>query len=240
MDCRDELGIVNSGWQICPVGESDRHNRVETAVKPWLQIPNLSLADAIVWKPVFLGAMLFRRVWLEKVDGFNTALEQTPDVDLFLRLAAVGCPAAWVEQVTVKYRQHENNASKNALLQAQELNQITANFFARPTISPELKILEARSRYQSLVWSAWRLHQTGYLPEMRNYLQESQVYSDRYPTELPLDWITSFENYSAEYGLEFDVKALIASREWQGLLHGLMAVDIVSGCFAPRRRNAKA
>lgn len=218
MDCRDELGIVNSGWQICSVTDSDRQSQAETAVRPWEQIPELSSANLIVWKPVFLGAMLFRRTWLERAGGFNTTLEQTPDVDLVLRLAAIDCPAAWVEQVTVKYRQHEHNASKNTLLQAQELNQITANFFARPNLTPELKTLEVRSRYQSLIWSSWRLYQTGNLPAMQHYLQESQAYSSRYPTELPLDWLASFENYSAEYGLKFDAPALIATREWQTLL----------------------
>ena len=217
MDRSDDLGIVNSGWQICTMEKIDFHRQVETAVKPWSRIPDLSPANLIVWKPVFLGAMLFRRTWLEKIGGFDRTLEQTPDVDLVLRLAAIGCPAAWVEQITVKYRQHAANASKNTLLQTQELNQITANFFARP-IPPELKTLEGRSRYQSLIWSAWRLHQTRYLPEMGDCLRKSQFYSNRYPTELPLDWIASFKNYSAEYGSKFDVKTLIASEEWQSLL----------------------
>lgn len=224
LDEKDDLGMVNSGWQIYredSLGDrqAERQAEPEAAVKPWQQIPQLTATNLIIWKPVFLGAMLFRRNWLERARGFNTTLEQTPDVDLVMRLAKIGCPAAWVEQVTVKYRQHETNASHDALRQAQELNQITADFFTQSNLAPEIKTLEAQSRYQSLIWGAWRLNQTGYLTEMSNYLRESQTYSDQYPTRIPLDWLESFKNYSAEYGQQFDASTLISSREWQTLVH---------------------
>lgn len=207
------LGMVNSGWQI-----SDRHGTVKAAVEPWQQIPQLNLADLIIWKPVFLGAMLFNRSWLERTTGFNPSLQQTPDVDLVIRLAALGCTAAWVKQTTVIYRQHEANASKNTLLQAQELDLILEQFFAQANLSPEVKNLEADSRYQSLVWSAWRLQQTGHLAAMSNYLAQSWQYSQKYPTEIILHWIESFKNYCAEYGAELDVIELTTSEEWQALL----------------------
>ena len=213
LDQNPALGIVNSGWQIV-----NEQGEVQAAVKPWQQIPNLNLADLIIWKPVFLGAMLFRRSWLDRSSGFDTTLEQTPDVDLVLKLAMMGCPAAWVKQTTVKYRQHQDNASKNTLLQAQELEQILERFFTQSNLPLEVKTLESESRYQSLIWSAWRLHQTGYLTQMSNYLYKSWFYSHKYPTEIILNWLKSFKNYSSEYGIEFDVVALISSLEWQNLI----------------------
>lgn len=207
------LGIVNSGWQI-----SDQRGIIQAAVEPWKQIPELTAANLIIWKPIFLGAMLFRRSWLDRVSGFDTTLEQTPDVDLVLRLAMKGCPAAWVKQTTVQYRQHQANASNNTLLQTQELNQITASFFAQSDLSAELKALEGESCYQSLVWSAWRLYQTGYLADMSHYLDQSQIYSQKYPTELVLSWIESFQNYSAEYGRNSNIFDLTSSTEWQHLI----------------------
>jgi glycosyltransferase involved in cell wall biosynthesis len=206
------LGIANSGWQIV-----DQQGQVKAAVEPWEKIPQLNLADLIIWKPVFLGAMLFRHSWLKRSGGFDTTLEQTPDVDLVLRLAAVGCAAAWVEQTTVKYRQHEANASNNTILQARELDQILARFFTQDNLSPEVKTLAQESRYQSLIWSAWRLHQTGYLTEMSDYLYQSQSYS-QYPTATILNWIEAFKNYSAEYGKQFDVASFTSSLEWQTLM----------------------
>ena len=215
LDRDSTLGIVNSGWQIC---DRDRLTSEGAKIEPWQHIPNLTPTDLIIWKPVFLGAMMFRRIWLERIGGFDINLEQTPDVDLVLRLAKIDCPAAWVKQITVLYRQHETNASNNALLQAQELNQITASFFAQSSLDPEIKNLEAQSRYQSLIWGAWRLCQTGHLQEMSNYLSESQTYTQHYPTEIPLKWLESFQNYSAEYGDQFDVNSLITSNEWQSLI----------------------
>jgi hypothetical protein len=209
-----DLGMIDSGWQIV-----DERGIVKAAVQPWQQIPSLNCANLLIWKPVFLGAMLFRRSWLERVGGFDTTLEQTPDVDLVMRLAAIGCPAAWVESTTVKYRQHEANASKNTLLQTQELNQITAKFFEQPNLPPEVKALERRSRYQSLIWSAWRLHQTGYLGQMSDCLERSQFYSPKYPTETILSWIEAFRDYYAEYGEQFDANNLIASSQWQSLVN---------------------
>ena len=214
LDRDSALGMINSGWQIV-----DERGKLKAAVQPWQQIPHLTQANLLIWKPVFLGAMLFRRTWLERSKGFDTSLSQTPDVDLVMRLAAIGCPAAWVEQTTVQYRQHDANASKNTLLQARELNAITARFFTRSNLSPKLKTLEAESRYQSSIWSAWRLHQTEHLSEMSSYLYESQSYSQKYPTEMILSWIQSFKDYSAEYGNEFDVAALTASSQWQSLIH---------------------
>jgi len=213
LEQNSSLGMVNSGWEIV-----DQQGEFQSAVQPWQQIPDLNLANLIIWKPVFLGAMLFRRSWLERSPGFNPALEQTPDVDLVLRLAAMGCTATWVEKTTVKYRQHEENASNNTFLQAQELDQIVTSFFNQSDLSPSIQALATESRYQTLIWSAWRLHQTGYLKEMQAYLYKSWSFSQEYPTKTILSWIEAFKDYSAEYGQEFNVFSLTSSREWQDLM----------------------
>lgn len=213
LDKDSSIGIVNSGWQIV-----DRDGKLKAAVEPWLQIPQLNFKELIIWKPVFLGAMLFRRSWLQRTSGFDTTLEQTPDVDLVLRLAALGCTAVWVKKTTVKYRQHEANASKNILLQARELDRILERFFAQPNLSKKVKNLEADSRYQSLVWSAWRFQQTQNFEQMREYLSKSWSFSQKYPTEIILNWIELFKTYSAEYGTKLDIITLTSSPQWQSLI----------------------
>lgn len=213
MESQPDLGLVNSGWNI--VNES---GETLSTVKPWCNLPKLNPASLIVWKPVFLGAMLFRQSWLQNVGGFNPQLSQTPDVELVLRLAAMGCHGDWVERATVGYRQHDRNASKNTLLQTQELNQMLEEFFARSDISSDIKALAAQSRYQSLVWSAWRLYTSGHLSQMSNCLARSRAFSDRYPTELILHWIESFKQYAIEYGQTIDIDALCNSSQWQQLV----------------------
>jgi glycosyltransferase involved in cell wall biosynthesis len=216
MERQPNLGLVNSGWDIV-----DREGKILSKVQPWQNLPRLNPAAIIVWKPVFLGAMLFRHSWLQKIAGFNTKLEQTPDVELVLRLAEIGCQGDWVKQSTVGYRQHDRNASQNTILQAQELNQITEKFFSQLNITPDLKALEAESRYQSLVWSAWRLYYTGNLTEMSYYLAQSVAYTNKYTTEVVMDWIESFKKYTAEYGKAIDINILCNSPEWQKLVKKL-------------------
>jgi glycosyltransferase involved in cell wall biosynthesis len=213
LESKSSLSLVNSGWQIV-----DEEGKVLAAVEPWQKLPILDLAGLIVWKPVFLGAMLFRRSWLEHCGGFDLSWQQTPDVDLVMRLALLGGQADWVKQATVCYRQHQSNASRNAIFQAQELDAMLGQFFGQSDLLPIVKELEHPSRYQSLVWSAWRLYHNGYLAEMANYLAKSLIYSHRYRTQTVLHWIESFKNYAAEYGSQIDVYSLSNSEEWKKLI----------------------
>jgi hypothetical protein len=218
MEKKPHLGLVNSGWDLV-----NREGKILSTVQPWQKLPRLNPAAIIVWKPVFLGAMLFRHSWLQKTAGFNPQLEQTPDVELVLSLAAIGCQGDWIEHSTVGYRQHDRNASQNTILQAQELNQVLERFFSQSSITPEIKALEAESRYQSLVWSAWRLYHTGNLTEMSYYLAQSVAYINysKYTTEIIMNWITSFTKYAAEYGTKVDLNTLCNSAPWQKLVNRL-------------------
>jgi glycosyltransferase involved in cell wall biosynthesis len=215
LDRQPELGFVNSGWQIV-----NQQGEGITAVEPWHQLPKLNAAGIIVWKPVFLGAMLFRRDWLKRTGGFDRQLVQTPDVDLVMRLALLGAKGEWVDRVTVCYRQHSSNASLNSIQQAQELEHLLARFFQDNSITNEIKQLEDRSRYQSLVWSAWRLYHTADFEGMNHYLEKSLQYKEWSQTsvEIIFHWLESFKNYSAEYGYELDIYALTNLREWKNLM----------------------
>lgn len=81
--------IVHGGWQIV-----DASARVMSCVEPWHGLPVLDVAAWLLWKPVFLGAMLLRRDWLERVGGFDCRFRQASDVDLVLRLVRMGFPCA--------------------------------------------------------------------------------------------------------------------------------------------------
>lgn len=221
VDCLQEhqVGIIHSGWQIV-----DANGKILSAVKPWQGLPTLDLTAWIGWKPVFLGAMLFQRNWLTRVGGFNEQWQQTGDVDLMLRLAAMGCPAAWVQQATVNYRQHPANTSRNVLEQIRELASVLDQFFGQTNLPQSVRDLEQMSRYQSWVWSAWRAYQSGLGSEMATCLKKSLNYTNKPFTAAMCDWIEQFKLYSAEYGSPLDIAALAQSAEWQtvmqtGLLH---------------------
>lgn len=214
---QSSIGIVHSGWQI--VNEkADSISNIEL----WHSLPDLDLADWFLWKPVFLGAMLFRRDWLEFAGGFNCRYHQAPDVDVVLRLAVMGCKAAWVRQTTVCYRQHEANASRNTPLQVRECQTVFDRLFTRSNLPDEIRALEHQARYNNLVWSAWRLYFTGHWAEMTIYLEKSLSNTPYSRTETVLNWIEYFQKYSQEYGHEFAADSLSQSQEWQTLMANLL------------------
>lgn len=208
-----EAGIVHSGWQrISATGE------VLMQVEPWKQIPTLDLDSWLRWKPVLPSAMLFRRVWLDRVGGFDPRFPPAEDTDLVLRLAHQGCRSIWLPQVTVCYRQHEDSAMHQGLPQARSLAAVIDHFFAQPDVPKSIRSLEPQIRHNTLVWIAWYLHHTGHAAEMTRTLQQAWQYSPYLPVETIVNWADSFATYSRNWGKPIDAEALATSAEWQTLM----------------------
>jgi glycosyltransferase involved in cell wall biosynthesis len=211
------LGIVNSGWQ--------RVNELGKAIvniEPWHKASELDLRAWLQWKPVLPSAMMFSRQWLERAGGFDNRFTQSSDVDMVLRLALMGCEAAWVPQITVCYRQHQCNTMNNSIEQAESIYAVIDNFFARPDLPTQICLLEKNVRYQTLVWVAWYLYCTGYLPEMKRYLEQSLNYTPYSRTKTISDWLKNFSIYAIENGYIFDVRVITNSPEWQQLISVLI------------------
>lgn len=216
-DTKPELGIVNSGWQ--------RVNELGKAivnVEPWHKASELNLRAWLQWKPVLPSAIMFSRQWLERAGGFDSRFTQSSDVDMVLRLALMGCEAKWVPQVTACYRQHQCNTMKNSIEQAESIHAVIDNFFALPDLPSQISLLEKDVRYQTLVWIAWYLYCTGYLPEMKGYLEQSLSYTPYSPTKTISNWLRNFSIYSIEHGFIFDVRLLTNSQKWQQLISALI------------------
>jgi len=212
-----ELGIVHSGWR-----RVDSRGEPLGDIEPWQKAPNLDLEEWIRWKPILLSAMMFRREWLEQAGGLDTRFQQVCDLDLALRLTLMGCQSAWLHQITVCYREHDRNESRKTPLQAQESWTLLDKFFALPQIPESIHKLENHYRYYTLVWSAWRLYDTGYISEMVPYLEKSLSYTPYSLTKTVSDWLKSFMRYTSEYGCELDVFSLSNSQEWQQVMNCLL------------------
>lgn len=211
------LGIVHSGWQrISAKGD------LITIVEPWHQVPQLTLESWLRWKPVLPSAMLFRRDWLEKAGGFDPQFPPAEDTELVLRLAAMGCEAEWLRQVTVSYRQHADSAMHKGLPQARSLAAVIDQFFRRTDLPDSIRLQERQIRYNTLVWIAWYLHYTHHFAEMADYLQRSWQYAPYPPIETLIHWADSFTAFSQSWGTEFDAEALASTPEWQTLMQWMM------------------
>jgi len=207
------LGIVHSGWQ-----RVNAQGELLMAVEPWKQVPHLNLESWLRWKPVLPSAMLFRRDWLVRSGGFDPQFPPAEDTELVLRLARLGCEAAWLKQITVAYRQHEASAMHKGLPQARSLAAVIDHFFAQPHLPETIRWLEPQVRYNTLIWIAWYLHYTGHRAEMAEYLRRSRAYSAHSWVEAIVHWADSFTAFSKNWGSEFDAIELARSAEWQALM----------------------
>jgi glycosyltransferase involved in cell wall biosynthesis len=211
-DADPELGIVHSGWQRV----NDQGTPLLT-VEPWHTVPQLTLETWLRWKPILPSAMMIRRDWLERSGGFDPRFPPAEDTELILRLALMGCRAAWLRQVTVYYRQHDKSAMYKGLPQARSLAAVIEHFFNQPNLPPSIQLLEARTRYNTLVWIAWYLYQTGHISEMAEHLRQAWAYRSQSPIQTVVHWADSFAEFSKAVGATFNISALVQSPEWQQL-----------------------
>ena len=212
-----EVGIVHSGWRLV-----DAQGNKLSDSEPWRDLPVLNAAGWIRRMPVLFSAMIFRREWLERVNGLSSQFQQACDVDLIQRLVLAGCQSVWFPQITVLYRQHDRNDSLNTLVQAEECWSVLKQFFGRSDIPPEIRKVERESKYYTAVWIAWRLYYTGHLERSMEYLEKSLSYTPFVKTETILHWVNSFADYSDSYGRESDC-AYSDSIEWEILLQSVLS-----------------
>lgn len=217
------LGSVHTGWRLVnQKGEKIRD------VEPWHTIPELTLEAWICWKPIRTSALMIRHDWLEKAGGFDVNLRQSHDVDLALRLAVMGCTAAWLRRITACYRLHETNTTGNGIKQAKYLQAVLDKFFSRPDLSPHIRKLEPEIRYSTLVWIAWYQYYTGTPAEMTRYLHQSLAYTHNFPTETISNWLEHFAKFSAERGYPLNLQTLTDSLEWQQAIYTALSTSYKS------------
>ncbi|MBE9164401.1 glycosyltransferase [Tychonema sp. LEGE 06208] len=213
------LGIVNSGWRLV-----NEQGDAISDITPWLYFPKLNLETWIVQMPVLPSAMMFSRQWLEIAGGFNSEFDSVDDSDLVLRLAVLGCEAAWLPQITVSYRQHDKNVSiKKALKQANLFITLKQQFFAKPDLPQHIRELENPAFYEALTWMAWQLYYSNYPVEAVDFFQKSLRYSP-YPAKITVtDWLKRLGSIAQTYGNTIDFQALRNLSEWKQLMASILS-----------------
>jgi glycosyltransferase involved in cell wall biosynthesis len=219
-----EIGIVNSGFCIIT-----KEGKKVIDIERWHKIPHLTPEIWLLHKPVLPSAMMFRRDWLVKVEGFDPRFFASEDVDLVLRMVIRGCGSTWLPEITVLYRQHTTSASwRNPIRHMANAELMQDCFFARTDIPLAIRNLEDRSRYDFLVWIACMLYQAGCIPEMISYFKKSLVYTPYSWSETIAQWLTSFRNTAELNAYPFDAYALSQLPEWQELVVSLQVSPILN------------
>lgn len=220
LQIRPNLGAVHSGWRLL----NEQGNPIRD-IEPWHEAPVLDLETWLRRKPVKMGAMMFRRAWLESVGGLDPDLRQSHDVDLMLRLSLAGCQMAWMYKPTLCYRHYANSTiRRNAPKQAIYVNKVLDKFFAAPHVPAEIRQRERQTRYYSAMWLAWHLYRSGFGDESIPYLKETLALSDSSNERVVVDWHRHFLRWLAGDGLDvaeinqirpfFAQAAALSSDQW--------------------------
>ncbi|MDY6804020.1 MAG: glycosyltransferase [Cyanobacteriota bacterium] len=215
----NSLTMVQTGWRfVDEKGEGIRN------AEPWKNAPELDLKSWLFWQATLPSAMMFRREWLEIHGGFDGRYFPVEDLDIVLRLALSGGKAAWLKKPLVCYRQHGSSASGlgNRKGVTKSLEKLFNDFFPREDLPEEIKELEIKVRYGSLIWNSWRLYKAGNLAEMAFYLRKSLAYTEVSKTEAISSWIATFASYDRLHNSQFDVLGLSQSPEWRELIGSVL------------------
>ncbi len=199
LDRHPKVDCVHSGWQLI-----DQNGEMLKTVEPWHDAPRLDLKTWLLWKPVFLGAMMTRRHCVVQAGGFDITLRQAEDVDLVFRMAMNGCLFAWLYYPTVRYRQHGESVMRNVKEQAESITRVLDKFFSGPTLTRRIRRQEPLVRYSTLVWVVWHLYRNGHVETIVTYLQESLKYSGYSPDITALHWLGKLAGWSFNEGKELD------------------------------------
>ncbi|WP_445302232.1 glycosyltransferase [Microcoleus sp. F4-D5] len=214
----NSLGIVNSGWRLV-----DEQGETISDIKCWEYLPKLDLEAWIVQMPVLPSAMMFSRKWLQIVGGFNSEFDSVDDADLLLRLALLGCEAAWLPQVTVCYRQHDKNVSiQKSLKQANLFIKLKQNLFNQPDLPQHIRELENPAFYEALTWMAWHLYYTGHPVAAVEYYQKSFPYTPYSARKTVIDWIKRLGAIAKAYGFPLTMQSLRSLPQWQQLMSNIL------------------
>ncbi len=188
LQSQPEVGLVHSGWQLV----SETGNPLET-VEPWHEVPTLDLDGWVWYKPVQMGAMLFRKAWLDRIAGFDPALRQSQDVDLIFRLTLAGMTAVWHYRPTFCYRIHpESTIRRQAQQHYQYMEHVLDKLFTHPDLPGRLIVSESKVRYYNLRWLAVHQYGAGLLEPMLTPLTEAARHSPHAPLETVIDWAFAF------------------------------------------------
>lgn len=120
---------------------------------------------------MFLGSMLIRRAFFDKVGGFDPALCGAADWDFFMRSTAAGTVAFSPGPAMSYYYKHDEGMSSNSDHMEEDFIKALDSVRRRsPLDDEELTHVEARLRDHVFGW-AWQAYEQGDLPAARKRLR---------------------------------------------------------------------
>lgn len=160
-----DVGLV-AGGHI----EVDRTLRPLRKVEPWHGQPELGVEQWLLGCPFITCSVLVRRSWLDMVGLFDEDMRYVEDWDLWLRLAAAGCPMAWLREPVCLYRFHGSNTVRNVRPMQAGLLRMLDKFYVQPDLNEEALRLRRPAYANAYLNAAARAYAAGAVEDGRTWL----------------------------------------------------------------------
>jgi chromosome segregation ATPase len=114
-----------------------------------------------------------------------------------------------------------------------ELQQVKSQLYQTKSEAERLNYLqhiatqvesEEELKYNTLVYEAWYAYQQKNLEQMVRYFRKSLRWSSFSHTKTVENWLESLTEFSQRSGENFDIRSLISSQQWRGLIQSMMRI----------------
>jgi hypothetical protein len=200
------------GWQ-----RLDEHDHVQAHVSPWEEGAGFGAQEAFLHKAVLPSAWMLRRDWLERVGGFDPALDHAEDVDLLLRLALAEAPGTWLRRCLCGYRVHRAGASRAVVGQVQALVAVLDRHLDALPADHGLVASAQRLRHGTRAWCGWYAWHQGESALAQQLVLESWRLSPYGPARSWWSLAQLFVQQAARAGTPVQIDVLLESPFWQQL-----------------------
>lgn len=141
--------------------------------RPWEEGGQTDLTGWLFHCYTMPGAVMLRRQWFERAGGFDAGLEVMEDWDLFMRLAALQCPMAWVPASVCRYRIHADTLSGKWLEQRDTALRILGRVFEQAGEAAGGVEVRRRAMGWVHVGLARKYYEAGQVPEGQQALRDA-------------------------------------------------------------------
>jgi glycosyltransferase involved in cell wall biosynthesis len=201
LDADPELAFVHSGWVFI-----DQDGRRTGLSEPWREVPEHTLENWLMYKPVFMGASMVRKSWVERAGCFDTAYRQGEDLKLFLQMLLLGSKAAWQRAPTVCYRRHEASLTYDKIEMLRCGIRVVDEFFCQPGLPAHIREMKEKVAFGTLMWSAWQLNVAGIEEGVVEFLRQAAACNSALrPEQIIQIWLQAFYYHSLDDEKPLDV-----------------------------------
>lgn len=209
-----QLDIVHSGVRLI-----SENSEFISDMSWYKAFPLLNAETIFLYKPLQLGALMFRKDILFKVGGFKPGLAIAEDTELLFRLCLMDCKMKWLKEVTVGYRQHSKSVTRdNFLNTATQSYEVLVDFFFRRALPPSIREMANPAIFNHLNWCAANFYVHDQHHQMYRFLRLAARYTSLPLDELETAWLGMIGVVAGSAGENDDVGKLPDQEPWKEMM----------------------